>query len=211
MAEIGFIVMLPHSLYQMSLRMSALAFASKPARVKSAASSSTRADVPPAGSPRISPLPKPRRTRPGSGQELDRCTTQPITCAIGIAFASVPSGSSAAMRMPACGAFPLSKNHHGTPFIAVTMSVRGPINGAMCAATSGSAVALTATITMSCTPSAAGSCSARAGAAIERPLSSTRKPCRRMASSVAPRATTPTSQPMAASRAPNNPPMAPAP
>ena len=92
-AETGFIVMLPQSLYQTSRRTSALASASKPDSASAAQTAPTRAESPPAGSPTISRSPKPCRTRPGSGHEAVRWTTQPRTRAIGSAASSRPPGS----------------------------------------------------------------------------------------------------------------------
>jgi len=50
---------------------------SKPAAVSRAASTSTRGEAVPDGSPMIRPLPKPWRTSPGSVTEQVACTTQP--------------------------------------------------------------------------------------------------------------------------------------
>ena len=84
-ADIGFMVMLPQSLYQTSAWMRLLTVVSKPAAVSRSASALTRPDAPPPGSPMIRPRPKPCFTRPGSRTEQVACTTQPITCRTGIA------------------------------------------------------------------------------------------------------------------------------
>ncbi len=57
MALIGLVVMLPHSLYQMSRWIISLAVVSKPASSNVAFSASTRSDTPPSGSPITSPRP----------------------------------------------------------------------------------------------------------------------------------------------------------
>ena len=57
-ALMGFTVILPQSLNQMSFWICAETVASKPACLKSSASASTRELSPPAGSPTIKPLPK---------------------------------------------------------------------------------------------------------------------------------------------------------
>ena len=211
-ADTGFIVRLPHSLYQTSCRTSAATTASKPASASTAASRSTRSEVPPAGSPTISRRPTVCCTRPGSGHEVPACTTQPTTCGSGIAAAMRPPGS-----MLASGASPSASmpwpNHHGTPFMAGSTTVRGPSSGAMRGATAASAGPLTATTTRSCRPRSAGSSDAPASGALSNasPMRS-RQPRPRSAARVAPRATALTShEPPAASRVPMKPPIAPAP
>ena len=103
------------------------------------------------------------------------------------------------------------KNHHGTPFMAVSTMVSGRSSGLMRAATSGIAGPLTATTTRSCGPSSAGSSAASTFARSSPPVLASRIPCARSAASVAPRATALTACSCAASRAPMKPPMAPAP
>ena len=103
------------------------------------------------------------------------------------------------------------KNHHGTPFIAVSTMVSRPSSGAMRAATAAMAGALTATTTRSCGGSAAGSSVAITGAASSRSWSAKRMPRERSAASVAPRAIALNAWPCAPSRAPMKPPIAPAP
>jgi hypothetical protein len=98
---------------------------SKPAAVKSRASLVTRSDVPPAGSPTMRPWPMTLCTTPGSGVLHDACTTQPTTLREGIARAIAPSGSSVASFMPRHVPGMPSKNHHCTPFIAVSTTVSG--------------------------------------------------------------------------------------
>ena len=116
-----------------------------------------RAESPPAGSPTIRRLPKPCWTTPGAGLEQARWTTQPRT-----ARAAAPrrcgrrdrrSSSGAAGAAPP-GVCPVWRNHHGTPFIAGSTIVSGPISGARRAAASISAGALKAMTTRSCGPSA---------------------------------------------------------
>ena len=210
-ALMGLTVMLPQSLNQMSFWICGDTVAAKPARCSSAASANTRGVSRPEGSPTISPLPKWWRITPGACTEQLACTTQPITWRAGMARPMAPSGSTACSVVPASGPPKPSKNHQGTPFMAVSTTVSGPISGAMWRATSASAGALTATMTRSCTPSAAGSATAVTGWARRPSASSSCSPSCCSAASVAPRATTPTEQPTAASLAPSQPPMAPAP
>ena len=188
-ADTGFIVMLPQSLYQMSCWMRADTRHSNPASDNAVASAVVRADSPPAGSPTMRPRPITLRTTPGAGVVHDACTTQPTTCATGIAAAIAPSGSSDASRSPAHGPGMPAKNHHGTPFIAVSTIVPGPRSGAMRAATAGSAGAFTATTTRSCGPRRAGSSAAATGARTSPSPDCSRSPSRASAASVAPRAT----------------------
>ena len=214
-AATGFIVMLPHNLYQMSWRTSLECVASKPACVSSSARPCTRALRPPAGSPTISPCPARCCTTPGSGDEVLACTTQPTTWRIGMARSITPSGSTLAKGVapsnPGCPA----QNHHGTPFIAGITRVFGPSSGAMPRATATSAGPLTAITTRSCAPNASARSEALAtGAAstLAPSAARSRQPCCRSAASVAPRANALTcAWPAAASRVPMNPPMAPAP
>jgi hypothetical protein len=111
----------------------------------------------------ISPLPKWWRITPGAFTAQLACTTQPMTWRAGMARAISPVGSTACSAVPASAPPKPSKNHQGTPFMAVSTMVSGPISGAMWRATSSSAGALTAMTTRSCTPSAAGSLLARTG------------------------------------------------
>ena len=108
-AEIGFMVMLPQSLNQMSRWIRSDTVTLKPAGCSSAATVCTRGaaarsmrsaasvlDVPaacPCGAPMMSPSPLTCRTLPGAGATQLRCTTQPITCAVGMWRATVPCGS----------------------------------------------------------------------------------------------------------------------
>ena len=85
--------------------------------------------------------------RPGSGVEAAKCTTQPTMRCVGMARDRLPPGSSDSRRWLPPPYLRQSKNHHGTPFIAVTMEVSGPSSGSMPAATSVRFCALTATIT----------------------------------------------------------------
>ena len=189
--------------------------ASKPAFSSSAANCCTRAVFSPDGSPRMSLLPKWCCTNPGSGNEQLACTTQPMMRCAGRAAASVPSGSTDVSRVPASAPPKPCKNHHGTPFIAVSTRVCGPSSGAIWRATSGSDGALTASTTRSCTPKSAGRAEDATACDVMRSPSPSRrrrrKPCSCSASSVAPRATTLTLQPARASPLPIQPPIAPAP
>ncbi len=129
-ADIGFIVMLPHSLYQTSAWMRLLTVVSKPAAPRRSASALTRPDAPPDGSPMIRPRPKPCFTRPGSRTEQVACTTQPITCRAGMAVAIPPSGSTACTaRAVVRPRRAHGRTTTGTPFIAVSTAVSGPSSG----------------------------------------------------------------------------------
>ena len=105
-----------------------------------------RAVFSPPGSPRISLAPMLWLTRPGSGVEAARWITQPTMRSVGMARDSLPPGSSDSRRAVRA-VFRPWKNHHGTPFIAVTTEVSGPSNGAMASATSVRLCALTVTNT----------------------------------------------------------------
>ena len=138
-------------------------------------------------------------------------TTQPITRSSAIEAAMRPPGSTLCSGSAPSAEAP-APNHQGTPFIAGSTSVAGPISGAIRAATAGSDGALTATSTRSCTPSAAGSSLALTGALNNSAPWRSRKPCSRNAASVAPRATADTSHsPVKAKRVPMKPPIAPTP
>ena len=128
-----------------------------------------------------------------------------------MAAAIVPPGSTLSRCRPWQGPPKPSKNHHGTPFIAVSTMVRGPSSGPMTAAADRAACALTASTTRSCWPSSAASAAARTGAVISSPPLSVRQPCACRAASVAPRASAEVSTPAAASLVPIRPPIAPAP
>ena len=217
-ALMGLTVMLPQSLYQTSLWIWTDTLAAKPARCSRATSACTRSLVWPDGEPMIKPLPKWWRTWPGPLSEQLECTTPPTTWAAGIARAISPVGSTACSRWPAWAPPKPSRNHHGTPFIAVSTTVSGPISGPIWRATASSEGALTAITTRSCTPSAAGSALARTATLRVTSPCCTRSPCCCSASSVAPRATTLTwvaasfsAGGAAASPTPSQPPMAPAP
>src|SRR6201994_562913 len=159
----------------------------------------------------IRPAPWWWATRPGSRTLLLMWTTAPMTCRAGMAAAIVPPGSTLSSCCPWHGPPNPSKNHHGTPFIAVSTIVSGPSSGPITAAADRAPCALTASTTRSCGPSSAGSAAARTGAVTSSPPVSSRQPWVRRASSVAPRARAETSVPAAASRVPMKPPIAPAP
>ena len=84
---------------------------------------------------------------PGSGVEAARWITQPTMRSVGMARASLPPGSSDSSRSLPPPNFKRSKNHHGTPFIAVMIEVPGPTKGAILSATSGRLCAFTARMT----------------------------------------------------------------
>ncbi len=197
-AEMGFMVMFPQSLYQISRWMLPVISASKPAFRRSSARSRRRFVPMPEGSPRMSRLPGPARTKPGSGEDAPRWTTQPITRSAGIARAMRDSGSTDRRTVPSN--FPPKpwKNHQGTPFIAGRTIVSSPRRGRRRSATAARAGALTAITTRSWTPSSAGFSTARtAAAAIPSPVRS-RSPFVLSAASVSPRATADSSQPASA-------------
>jgi len=214
-ADTGFIVMLPQSLYQTSRWMHSDASTEKPACTSRSTTARLRALCPPTGSPTMRRSPTPCRTTPGATVDADRCVTQPTTALAGTARASAPSGSTVASESP--GGAPVSpwKNHHCSPFIAESTAVPGPTSGAISRATCASAVVLTDRTTRSCTPSSAGRSLAVTGTTVRRSASPSRstsaRPSRRTASSVAPRATAFTGRPARASRAAIRPPIAPSP
>ena len=211
-ALIGFTVMLPQSLNQTSRWICGDSVVSMPVACSSSTSFFTRGVASPEGSPTIRPLPKWCRTTPGASSEQLQCTTPPITLAAGMARAIAPSGSTAPRRWPAMGPpKPPSRNHQGTPFIAVSTMVSAPISGAMRSATPASAGALTAITTRSCTPSSSGSATALTGTRVRTSPRISERPSRRSASSVAPRATTLRRWPACARPTPIHPPIAPAP
>ena len=185
---------------------------SKPARASSAARSRTRAVFSPEGSPMMSVLPKWCCTKPGSLTEQLACTTQPMMCFAGTARAIAPSGSTAFRREPSNRPPKPSKNHHGTPFIAVSTMVSGPIEGRDRECHVGHCRRLHRYDDQVLHAEVGG-----AGRDVRTQPRSCRQPaCNRSpwrcnASSVAPRATTPTLHPERASFTPSQPPIAPAP
>ena len=126
-AEIGFMVMLPHSLYHMSYRISLAWLASKPAVARTFCTSVTAVASRPPAAPMIMPLPITWRTTPGLSTEQEACTTPPMTRSVGSAFSHLPSGSTErkgwAARLPSAD----FRNHQGTPFMAGSSRVDGPI------------------------------------------------------------------------------------
>jgi hypothetical protein len=210
-ALMGLMVMLPQSLYQTSFWIWGETVALKPACTNKAASACTRGESTPLGSPTISPLPKWCRITPGTSTEQLACTTPPRMCAAGMCCAITPPASTESRWVPDSAPPKPCKNHHGTPFMAVSTTVLGPMSGPMRRATSAMAGAFTATITRSCTPRSAGFSRATNEVRISwSPCSSTKPFCCR-ASSVAPRATALRLQPCCARCAPIQPPMAPVP
>ena len=209
----GFIVMLPHSLYQMAWRMSALGSAMKPACASALHTVVVRIESPPAGSPTISRSPNPCRTRPGSGLAQVRWTTQPSTRCSGSNAAMPPSGSTATMLRPASAADggAACRNHHGTPFIAGSTIVCAPMSGCIACAAAASDGPFSATTTRSCGPRSRASSLAVTRGHVCAPFITRRSPCARTAARVAPRASAHTSCPALANRAAISPPTAPKP
>ena len=148
-ADTGFIVRLPHSLNHTSRWMRSDTVTASPAPRISAATFCSAASGAPTARPRIKPLPLMCRTRPGAGRVLVRCTTPPSTCRAGMAARATPPGSTLSRASPRQGPARPSKNHQGTPFIAVSTCVRGPINAATCGAAAASAGPFTASTTRS--------------------------------------------------------------
>src|SRR5215469_16517344 len=185
---------------------------SKPARPKSAASRCTRGESAPAGSPMIRPRPMRCTAMPGAALLTAACTTQPTTCATGIAAAMAPRGSTLSSGRPPRASMP-APNHHGTPFIAGSTTVSSASSGARVGASAASAGLLTAITSRSCGPSSRGSSAASAtGACSSVAPSCSRQPWSRSATRVVPRARAATcALPSSARRVPRNPPMAPAP
>ena len=155
-AEIGFMVMLPQSLNQISRWMRSEVSTWKPARASRSPTCCRRALVPPAGSPRINRLPKAWVTTPGAAVPALRCTTQPSTRSVGMWARIRSPGSTVASRRPWAGPSRWSKNHQGMPFIATSTVVWAPLSACTAGATAPSAGPLTATTTRSCTPRASG-------------------------------------------------------
>ena len=146
-ADTGLKLTLPSSFTQNSFSMNSLAAASNPAAASASAMRRVRAVFVPPGSPRIRRLPMLWLMRPGSGVEAARWITQPTMRPVGMARASLPPGSSDSRRSRPLPNFKRSKNHHGTPFIAVRIDVSAPTKGPIRSATPARLWALTATIT----------------------------------------------------------------
>ena len=212
-AATGFMVRLPHSLYQTSARIRGETVTSRPPPRSAAASERTRGVSAPDGSPTMMPFPLCSRTVPGSGELALRCTVPPITRPTGSAAATTPPGSTLSRCRPAAGPpKPPSKNHHGTPLSVDSTAVPGPSSGPIAAAAKGSDCAFTATTTASCGPSSAASSEAVTFTVVTPSADSMLSPRERIAASVAPRAYTQTSAPpQPASPDAMTPPMAPAP
>ena len=186
----GLMVMLPQSLNQMSRWMRSLTVTPKPAAPSSSATACTRGVTPPAGSPMMSWLFLMRSMRAGNGAAALACTTQPMTCEVGMCCAVTPPGSTALSCRPAASPGRPSKNHQGTPFIATSTVVCGPVSARTAGATAGIAGPLTETITRSCTPRLAGSSLAFTATECSAPSASTQvRPRSFNARSVSPRAT----------------------
>src|SRR5580693_3065521 len=122
-----------------------------------------------------------------------------------------PPGSTLWSGRASSAATPLP-NHHGTPFIAGSTMLPGPISGASSGASAGRAGLFTARMMSSWGPSSRASSAASATGACSSVSSSRRRqPCSRSATSVVPRARADTALPAAARRVPRKPPIAPAP
>ena len=153
------------SLFQISVRIAGVASPLMPPLVISPARVCTRSDSVPSGSPRMTRLfGCSTWMTPGSVTALAEYTTPPIVRPGPRARRRTSSGSIRGNDLPACGPGRWSKYHHGMPFITNATEVSRPSNGAMAAATAGSAGALTVTNTASCGPSSAGSDEALTGA-----------------------------------------------
>jgi hypothetical protein len=146
-AETGLKLTLPRSFTQNSFSIASLTSTSNPAALSVSAIRRVRALLRPPGSPRISRRPVLWRMRPGSGVEAARWMTQPMMRSVGMALARRPPGSRVSSRSPPAPNASRSKNHQGTPFMAVRIEVSSPTKGAMRCATSGRLWAFTATTT----------------------------------------------------------------
>ena len=211
----GFIVMLPHSLYQMSRRTSAECVASKPACASRSATACARSLRPPRGSPTIRPCPIVCCTSAGLGRRRAGMHDA--------AEHALERRSRARSRRPDRRSAARRRRSPARPGRTTTARRSSPAAPRVVGPEQRrdrarrrrrSAGPLTAMMTRSCAPSSAASSLARAGA-VQRdrpPLS--QPPAVRGAgpASVAPRASALTSaRPAAASRVPMKPPMAPAP
>ena len=115
--------------------------------------------------------------------------TEPITTDAGNAASKAPPGSTAVIGWPANRPSIPSKYHHGTPLIAGSTAVRGPISGVSASRAAGQSCAFIVPITRSCGPNARASSLASIRAT--PPLPShfwTRNPSRRIAAKASPRA-----------------------
>ena len=115
-AETGLIVMLPQSLYQTSMRTSALGLGLKPALASAAQTASTRAEAPPAARRRsvarrcCGARARARGSTPRGGRRSrGRCSS-------GSRASRAPPGSTLASG--ACSGMAAGRSHQGTPFIA---------------------------------------------------------------------------------------------
>ena len=209
--ETGLKHRLPSSFIHSSRRMLSVAMVWKPAPPNTATSASTRAEGWLEGSPSTSRLPELWRTTPGVGTSAARYTTPPITRWLAMAAPMRPSPSQDLSALPASAPPQPSKNHQGTPFIAVTTEVSGPSSGTRSATALARLWLFSAMITTSCTPSSAGLSLAASFTWCLLPPCSRVRPSALSAARCAPRATRLTWCPASASRAPMVPPMAPAP
>ena len=171
-------------LAQMSRAMSALTWWSTPAWSSACESAATRSDWPPSSSPSCSRASVPVcRIRPGASIVEAIWATPPMTC-------GAPSTRESTSTL-------------STPFCSVSTPVAGPTSGRAASAARSVSYSLTAKITSSTGPIAAGSSVASAGQSVRSPRAlAIRRPCARIAARWAPRAMKATSWPLAASRPP---------
>jgi hypothetical protein len=135
-ALMGLTVMLPHSLNQMSFWICGDTVAAKPARCSSAASACTRGLSAARGLAHDQPVAEvvadhARRIHRAAGvhHAADHV-------ARGNGAGDLAGGVHRLQRRPASAPPKPSRNHQGTPFMAVSTMVSGPISGAMWRATS---------------------------------------------------------------------------
>src|SRR5215469_11877587 len=211
-AQTGFMVRLPHSLYQTSACIRGETVTSNPASRSAPVSPASRAVSAPDGSPMMRPLPLCRQTTPGSRELALMCTVPPITWLAGMAAAITPPGSTLSRWRPAIGPPNPSKNHHGTPLSVDSTAAPSASSGPRPPTAAGRDCAFTAITTKSWGPSSAASSDAATLTVTVPSADSTLSPRDRIAASVAPRASTLTSVPPELTRPDAmTPPIAPAP
>ena len=152
---IGLKVRLPHSLSQISERMSSSTGALKPAFVKHRETRVTRSVLPPSSSPTGKRSPSMCLTTPGAVSSEAGYTTQPMIRCAGIVRASTPLGSTDVTAEPDNGPPWPWKYQNGMPFCIVTIMVSGPSNLGNSPATASTWWAFMASTTMSCMPASA--------------------------------------------------------
>ena len=137
MALTGFMLALPHSLAQISVRIPAVTGQDTPPAATRRASSAVGGEAAPPGSPRIRRSVATTRMTPGASARVEACTTAPTGRASARRPAARPPGSIASRRAPSRGPARPSRNHQGRPFMAVTSN--GPWRRAGAAAAAASA------------------------------------------------------------------------